>query len=574
MSIEAYLDVEEDKDIQEVAELTPEAYKGLVEDLAITKAEQSIIDEVTGVDGSEEEDDEEDELREERDMKTMFEQLYEIDPETKEVFVKGSAYDLKKWDEDMVCFTFGDATRVIALESAISPSERYLTKCFNKLTSKRTKLASIIQNHSKHLHAKTISKDFAKDFKAVMGYPIPNLHMESFTTLPSPTNYTIAMEEMSGQQAALAAGAGLAGIAIIYKLIQWFAKALNKNSLATNSISENLKAYSERREMLNNLPADMSKLRANLDSSVKQLLAADDGNTTQDINNAIARLQQKFSSNDAQGAYDELNVALLQKNLTGKITPFMLATLEGNLVNGFWESMTSVVMEAKKAQTTILARIEDLNKQYTSDKISENNLAKSGYVTLNKAIIGLGLSKLINDPASSITFSINPSVDNWEEFSSWFSATSTQTFTPYQDARSISKKPWIPYTLAKIDPTVFASLDSNYVDSLIKVANQLKSQAEDAAKKGREASKENKIEKGDRAKELMQLSKEFQYVSSVVRFVIFARNDLGKLSVQLAGASDKSIGYLQQIGLAINKASKVPGALGDKFKAGLAGNTK
>ena len=51
MGIEAYIDVEEDKDIQEVAELAPETYKGLVADLAISKAEQSIIDEVTGVDG-------------------------------------------------------------------------------------------------------------------------------------------------------------------------------------------------------------------------------------------------------------------------------------------------------------------------------------------------------------------------------------------------------------------------------------------------------------------------------------------------------------------------------------------
>ena len=180
MGIEAYIDVEEDKDIQEVAELAPETYKGLVADLAISKAEQSIIDEVTGVDGDDDES-EEDELREERDMKTMFEQLYEIDPETKEVFVKGSAYDLKKWDEDMVCFTFGNVDRVIALESAISPSERYLTKCFNKLTTKHTQLANIINNHSAQLRAKTISKSFAQDFKRVMGYPIPNVHMESFT---------------------------------------------------------------------------------------------------------------------------------------------------------------------------------------------------------------------------------------------------------------------------------------------------------------------------------------------------------------------------------------------------------
>ena len=96
MSIEAYIDVEEDNDIQEVAELAPEAYKGLVEDLAISKAEQTIIDEVTGVDGDDDESEAE-ELREEREMKTMFEQLYEIDPETKEELLVDIEDD-DEWD--------------------------------------------------------------------------------------------------------------------------------------------------------------------------------------------------------------------------------------------------------------------------------------------------------------------------------------------------------------------------------------------------------------------------------------------------------------------------------------------
>ena len=112
------------------------------------------------------------------------------------------------------------------------------------------------------------------------------------------------------------------------------------------------------------------------------------------------------------------------------------------------------------------------------------------------------------------------------------------------------------------------------VNEMTAVAERLRKHAEEATKKGKEASKENNIEKGDRAKDLMRLSKEFQYVSSIMRFVILARNDLGRLSVQLAGASEQSIGLLQRIGLGIGKAAKAPQAAVDKFKAGLDGQTK
>lgn len=573
MGIEAYIDVEEDKDIQEVAELAPETYKGLVADLAISKAEQSIIDEVTGVDGDDDES-EEDELREERDMKTMFEQLYEIDPETKEVFVKGSAYDLKKWDEDMVCFTFGNVDRVIALESAVSPSERYLTKCFNKLTTKHTQLANIINQHSAHLRAKTISKSFAQDFKRVMGYPIPNVHMESFTSQPSSTNYSIAMEEMTGQQAALAAGAGLAGIAIIYKLIQWFAKSLNKNTLATSSITENIKAYSERKEMLKNMPSDMTKLKGNVDNALKELIKADNDNNTEDVNNAIAKLQQKFSQNDGEGAFDEAVLFSLQKKLKGKLTPFMLGILEANINYGFWQTLSTLVEDTKKAQANILASIDDIDKSFTTDKAALSNQNKNNYVAINELVFKLGLSRLVTEPESSITFTTAPNKENWSEFSSWFNATSKLAFTPYQNSRAIAKKPWAMNELGKIDASIFAKLDSSYVNGMTAVAERLKKHAEDATKKGKEASKENNIEKGDRAKDLMRLSKEFQYVSSIMRFVILARNDLGRLSVQLAGASEQSIGLLQRIGLGIGKAAKAPQQAVDKFKAGLDGQTK
>ena len=94
MTIAAFLDQSEDKDLVNVEELTPTSYKGLVDILSINKAEQSIIDSVTEVDDDENEDEQE-ELENEQQMKTLFESLYEIDPDTKE-----SIKNLKKMLEN------------------------------------------------------------------------------------------------------------------------------------------------------------------------------------------------------------------------------------------------------------------------------------------------------------------------------------------------------------------------------------------------------------------------------------------------------------------------------------------
>ena len=568
MGIEAYLDVEEQVEDKELEELSPEAYKGLVQQINIDKAEQSIIEEVVGVDGDDDEDEQE-ELREEREMKNLFEQLYEVDPDTKEVFVKGSAYDLKKWDEDMVCFTFGDPERVIALEAAISPGERYLSKCFDRLSTKHTELANVMRRHSNALRAKTISKAFAQDFKQVMGYPLPNIHMESFTTMPSSTNYSIAMEEMSNQQMALAAGASLAGVAIVYKLVQWFAKALNKNSLATNSISENFKAYSERKEMLKNLPNDLSKLQANVDAAVKEYIQANDDNPAKNINQAIAALKQKFSSNDAMGAFDEATKITLQKGLKGKLNPFMMKVLSGKLGKDWWGNLNKAVLSAKESQDRIMARLEDIDKQYTLDKTKDSEQVQGNYGWVKDSLYKMGLSTFSNETDSNISLKVAPPVENWPEVASWFNAVTNSMFTPYQDDREIPTGEWAFNSLYSIDLNIFNNLDSGHVDKMKKVAERIKKHAEDAAKKGREASKENKIEKGDRAKALMDLSKEFQFVSSILRFAIQVRNQLGQLSLKLTDASEKSESILKKIGMTFAAVGRAPGNIVGKVKEGL-----
>ncbi len=570
MGIEAFLDVEKDKEIQELTELSPEGYKDIAADLAITKAEQSIIDEVVGVDGDlNDEDDDRQELEDEREMKTLFQQLYEIDPETKEVFVKGSAYDLKKWDEDMVCFTFGDPERVIALEAAISPGERYLAKCFNRLTSKHSALTNIIKKHSNDLRAKTISKSFAQDFKSVMGYGLPNIHMESFTVFPSQTNYSIAMEEMTNQQIAITAGAGLAGVAIVYKLIQWFARALNKNTLATGSISANFKAYNDRKEMMKNLPVDLEKAKANINAALDEFKVAVGDNPAMDINDALGHLSKAANASDGAVAFNEATLAYLSAELAGKITPFMERLISGELGTPWWDTLNKTIVEAKKAQSAIMARLEDGGKQFANDKTTETGQVKNTYAWVADTIFKLDLPKINNNPQNGASPTALPSVDDWSAVASWFTANTSNAFTPYTDKRKLVATEKSLDALTQINVELFNNLDSGHVDEMTKIADRLKQHASEAAKKGKEASKENKVEKGDRAKEIMELSKEFQFVSSILRFAIQIRNQLGQLSVKLTTASEKSTSMLKKLGMAISAAARAPGEALSKVKEGL-----
>jgi hypothetical protein len=314
MTIEAYLEASEDETVEELQELTPAAYKGIADSLSINQAEQAIIDEVAGVDGDEEEQEKE-ELENEREMKTLFESLYEIDPDTKEVFVKGSAYDLKKWEDDMVCFVFGDPERVVAMEAAISPAEHRLTQAYNRIEQKRTALAQIIHRHATELKAKTISKAFAKDFQTVMGFPIPNVRMESFTTEPSTTNYTIAMEEMTGAQMAMAAGGALVGIGIIYKMIQWFAKTLNRNGDATNSIGQNFRECFERRERIKNAAYNL-EISKNEINQVLDTIKNDIGiDKINEADKGLGALKAGLSSQSAEQIYDSLSKLYLTGSL-------------------------------------------------------------------------------------------------------------------------------------------------------------------------------------------------------------------------------------------------------------------
>lgn len=565
MTIEAYLDPEENETVAELKELSPEAYKGLADGLSINNAEQAIIDEISGVDGDED-DSEAEELETERETKTLFESLYEIDPDTKEVFVKGSAYDLKKWEDDMVCFVFGDPERVVAMEDSISPAERRLTQAWDRIEHKRTALSQIVKRHANTLRAQTISKAFAVDYQAVMGHPMPNIRMESFTTEPSTTNYSLAMEEMTSAQMAMAAGAGLVGVGIIYKMIQWFARSLNRNGDATNSISQNFKGYSDRKERIKNAAYNLSISKEEIKKTLDGLQADLDKDKIKDADKGLAKLKAALEQNNADEIFRSLSKIYLTGSLGGQLTPFMRLLIEGKISQNWWTTLTTISEAATQAQIKLGGYITEIA---AATKLPENKPDPVDFGFLS------GLTEILKELGIVDGFTpFVPAEKNSQACMESFVSAYNISFTPIITNFDFDQADQgLENSFSKLNLDAFSKFTVEYINNLIAVGKSIE---KEVVKSHGEAEKQvtdktNKQDVDAKRERLNLLVREFKAISNLLRFIIAVRNQLGKLGVAVGQASERSEHWIVQV---VKSAASVGGKVvqvGKDAKTALAG---
>lgn len=527
-----------------VADLGGEEYRAIAGNLAITDAEQKIIEEVATLDEDEQEEieREREEAEDEKSLKGLFESLYEIDPETNEPFVKGSAYDLKKWDEDMLCLAFSSPERVVALEAYEMPGERLLNQIHERLETKRTKLANVVAKHALHLKAQTISKGFARDFKGVMGYEIPNFRMESFTEDYSPCNYALAMEEVNGQQAALMAGAAVAGFAIVYKLIQWFSRSLNKNSESLGGIGRNLQAYEDRKRKFANTNVDLAKDTAAVNEAVKELKAELKEGELNGVKKALGTLNAKINAGKVEEAFDAANKAIMIDILSQKYTPFMDSLLAGMLDKEWWSGLGLIINEGATAMNLLSESIKEVS---TLHEVSENKPEPIAFNFLNK-LNRLRIPALTDSGWNNVT-PFDKMGDNWEKGMLSFNSARNNFFTPIDKINGIDPSKFDLQRIAEIDLTVFDKLSSDAMQNLIKSADALKEESRKAYKDmdDKNAKKDARIEaKRDRVN---LLTREFKAIANVVRFSVQVRNQVGILSIALEQSSKKSDGFFKRL---------------------------
>jgi RNase P protein component len=573
MTIAAYLDKEDDPEINRISELTPSQYQGLANVLAIDKAEQSIIDEVTGVDGDEA-DDEAEEAAEEKELKSLFESLYEIDPETKEPFVKGSAYDLKKWDESMICFAFGSEEEAIALEDYRSPGEKYFQKMFDRVGTKETELSQFIRSKRSCIDSGTVDKNFAKGYAAVMGHPMQNVRMESFTNEPTATNFKIAMEEMTQQQMALAAGGAVLGVGLVYKMIQWFAKALNKNTLATSSIKENFSAFTSRKEMLKNGKYELAIAKDTVKQAVDKLVA-DYSSKIKEIGQAPGLLSDALSKEDPAAVFSILTSLEAKTVLKGKYNLFIKQLIEGKIGSTFWSNLNTLTNDAIVAQTTIGSSIEYMldNRRINEEKPKPVDFKFLNTITLLVKELGIEIG-------GNGFVAFNPSTNNAEECINSFNAIADQQLfivkegEPDFNAQQLNNN----NSFEMISTETFGNFSNEYIDNLIDSAKQIEELASKYHGENEVKDNTDKVEIANKRNRVKELVKEFKLVSSILRFVIRVRNQLGTLALAMNKVSESTLSKIQSYfkGIGSTAASVIDSVkeATDLVGSGFRGDTK
>lgn len=163
-----------------------------------------------------------------------------------------------------------DPDRIEGLELDKENLDR-LTKAMNEVTDEIVRLES----------AGLISKEKAMQIDTFLhGRISDTIAMESFTQLPTKTNHKLVLEELNQNQAAMATGGVIIGGFVLYKLIKWLLNAFNKNSAASSSISDNVKAILERGEKLRHANVDTKELR---EKAIETLKESKNGNIEKSV---------------------------------------------------------------------------------------------------------------------------------------------------------------------------------------------------------------------------------------------------------------------------------------------------
>lgn len=228
-------------------------YKELIEGL--TPEQQEILSNVSGVAG-------EDEDIVEDDNFTV------VNPETGE---EEELPELKTSLLEDIGFVDPDNMKKITLEAFYDHS---MLRAFNTCMEAHNSVDLMHQ----HLRSKGfVSRSDADQLNALTGGAIgDNIAMESFTKIPTKTNFSLVMEESNGAKIALQAGAAIAGGVIIYKLIKWFLNSWNKNGVASESIRDNIARISQRKDRIKNADNIIAVANSSLQKTIQEFADSDD----------------------------------------------------------------------------------------------------------------------------------------------------------------------------------------------------------------------------------------------------------------------------------------------------------
>lgn len=485
-------------------------------DVGVTDDEQDLIDNITAVDGDDPED-------EEYQADNGFDKLYGRD-ENGEVYAKGSAYSLTDWDETDSCIGYADPKAVIALETVHVDSLE--SKWYRQQMLLKDRMDELRLHLSEPRFANQgIYRDFALTLNNLLNGNLGEVvRMESFTKTPSKTNLTIAMEEVTKAQGAMAVGGAVLGIGIIYKIIQWLLKALGRNGDACSAITGGVASINNKTTKVIDMGQHIKEVNLGNQETAAYLKGQMLGNTDNAVKGkkgASISLYDVIKGAQASEYATKVAEANWQISSPAISSPFVKAMVADKTINAAWFtelgniSKGALALNQKlKQQFEVLKNATAANQVDTASKISNGDYGfLAGFNKLN-------MGGQVN-PANPVE-----ACGQITNLYTTYTAPSEQLTIPY---------PGLDYKFDFISVDAFNGFDDRFLTDLQNlskeietVSNNIKSSAD---AKEREA----------RLKVFSDLSQNYRNLVAVIRTIVAIRNATGKFVVVLNGDLDKTI---------------------------------
>lgn len=240
-----------------------------------------------------------------------------------------------------------------------------------------------------------VSRLQANNVNAALGGTLyDSIIMESFTAMPTKTNYNLVMEEIDKGKTALAVGGAVVGAAILYKLIKWFLNSWNKNAVASGSIAGNIKNIQDRKARIENATDVVNKANTALAQTIADLKNSRElDNGMKEFLGKIQGIQNVSERQQAIELLGKLEIGIgvnalrpVYSNLWLSISQAQQVTVGGGkfIANkAFFDAIPLVIGGCKEIQNLVNSQIENIRTtgadKAIQDKDSEYKKALNIY---------------------------------------------------------------------------------------------------------------------------------------------------------------------------------------------------
>lgn len=396
-----------------------------------------------------------------------------------------------------------------------------------------------------------ISRVQANNINTVLGGGLyDNVVMESFTQLPTKTNFKIVMEEVDTAKTALAVGGTIVGATILYKLIKWFLNSWNKNAVASGSIAGNIKNIQERKERLKNSDDIINKANTALAQTVQDLKRS--GELKNEMREFLAKIQSMENVSDQNQALKlmgdlEKGVAInalrpYYSNLWLSLSINQQVKVGGgNFIanKAFFDAIPLAIGACKEVQNIVNAQIENIRTTGADKAIQDKDSEYKKALEVFKQFGGI--------------VGYNQNSDKLDEYCNGLMSHILQNVVAPLGDNIVVKDAPTAEQIQVINPDAWANVNDDYEKDVVEFQKRIteltgKEEVKTWLGGVKEAGQPDLVNQGgdaqrdSRLAEYEKLTQAFRGSMSVMRALLAIRNNVGRGLTALNNASEKVYG--------------------------------